>query len=106
MHEVPVLVVPCIQGRAEGLPSAEQAGFWGSILPAIWSFMLAARARGLGTSLTTVHLYYEPEAAEVLGIPYEQVTQAALIPMSYTLGTDFKPAPRIPLESVLHWDRW
>jgi nitroreductase len=106
MHEVPVLVVPCIQGRAEGLPSAEQAGFWGSILPAIWSFMLAARARGLGTSLTTVHLYYEPEAAEVLGIPYEQVTQAALIPMAYTLGTDFKPAPRIPLESVLHWDRW
>jgi nitroreductase len=106
MHEVPVLVVPCIQGRAEGLPSAEQAGFWGSILPAIWSFMLAARARGLGTSLTTVHLYYESEAAEVLGIPYEQVTQAALIPMAYTLGTDFKPAPRIPLESVLHWDRW
>jgi nitroreductase len=106
MHEVPVLVVPCIQGRAEGLPSAEQAEFWGSILPAIWSFMLAARARGLGTSLTTVHLYYEPEAAEMLGIPYEQVTQAALIPMAYTLGTDFKPAPRIPLESVLHWDRW
>ena len=106
MHEVPVLIVPCIQGRAEGLPSVEQAGFWGSILPAIWSFMLAARARGLGTSLTTVHLYYEPEAAEVLGIPYEHVTQAALIPMAYTLGTDFKPAPRIPLESVLHWDRW
>jgi nitroreductase len=106
MHEVPVLVVPCIQGRAEGLPSVEQAGFWGSILPAIWSFMLAARARGLGTSLTTVHLYYEPEAAEVLGIPYEHVTQAALLPMAYTLGTDFKPAPRIPLESVLHWDRW
>jgi nitroreductase len=106
MHEVPVLVVPCIQGRAEGLPSVEQAGFWGSILPAVWSFMLAARARGLGTSLTTVHLYYEPEAAEVLGIPYEQVTQAALIPMAYTLGTDFKPAPRKPLESVLHWNRW
>ncbi len=106
MHEVPVLVVPCIQGRPEGLPSAGQAGVWGSILPAVWSFMLAARLRGLGSSWTTVHLYYEQEAAEVLGIPYEKVTQAALIPIAYTLGTDFKPASRIPLESVLHWDRW
>ncbi len=131
LHEVPVLVVPCIQGRAEDVPSSAvqamqsggtmtlldrraedvpssfvQAGFWGSILPAAWSFMLAARARGLGTSLTTVHLYYEQEAAQVLGIPYERVTQAALIPVAYTLGTEFKPAPREPLESVLHWDRW
>ena len=106
MHEVPVLIVPCIQGRTEGLPSAVQAGFWGSILPAVWSFMLAARSSGLGTSLTTVHLFYEQEAAQVLSIPYEQVTQAALIPTAYTLGTEFKPAPREPLESVLHWDRW
>lgn len=106
MHEVPVLVVPCIRGRPEGLPSAGQAGFWGSILPAVWSFMLAAHAHGLGTSLTTVHLFYEQDAAQVLGIPYEQVTQAALIPTAYTLGTQFKPAPREPLESVLHWDRW
>ena len=106
MHEVPVLVVPCIQGRPEGLSSTEQAGVWGSILPAAWSFMLAARARGLGSSWTTVHLYYEQEAAEVLGIPYEKVTQASLIPVAYTLGTDFKPASRMPLESVLHWDRW
>jgi len=53
-----------------------------------------------------VHLYYEQEAAEVLGIPYEQVTQAALIPVAYTLGTDFKPVSRIPMESILHWDRW
>jgi nitroreductase len=106
MHEVPVLVVPCIQGRPEGLSTTEQAGFWGSILPAAWSFMLAARSRGLGSSWTTVHLYYEQEAAEVLGIPYEKVTQAALIPVAYTLGTDFKPASRMPLDSVLHWDRW
>ena len=106
MHEVPVLVVPCIQGRPEGLPSFGQAGVWGSILPAVWSFMLAARLHGLGTSWTTVHLYYEQEAAEVLGIPYEQVTQAALIPVAYTLGTDFKPVSRIPMESILHWDRW
>ncbi len=68
--------------------------------------MLAARIRGIGTSWTTVHLYYEQEAAQILGIPYETMTQAALIPTAYTLGTDFKPAPRLPLESVLHWNRW
>ncbi len=106
MHEAPVLLVPCIWSRVDGQSSADQAGVWGSILPAVWSFMLAARLRGLGTALTTVHLYYEQEAAEVLGVPYEQVTQAALIPVAYTLGTDFKPAPRMPLDSVLHWDRW
>lgn len=106
MHEVPVLVVPCIQGRVSSPAAADQAGLWGSIFPATWSFMLAARAHGLGTSLTTIHLMYEQEAAEVLGIPYEKVTQAALIPVAYTQGTDFKPATREPLDTVLHWDRW
>lgn len=106
MHEVPVLVVPCIQGRAGNGPVAAQAGFWGSIIPATWSFMLAARARGLGSSLTTVHLMYEEEAAEILGIPYDKVTQAALVPLGYTQGTAFKPAPRESLDSVLHWDKW
>ena len=106
MHEVPVLIVPCIWGRVDGQPNVDQAGFWGSILPAVWSFMLAARLRGLGTSWTTVHLYCEQEAAEVLGIPYEKVTQAALIPVAYTLGTEFKPVSRMPLDSVLHWDKW
>lgn len=106
MHEVPVLLVPCIQPRTDGLTTVDQAGVWGSILPAVWNFMLAARARGLGTTWTTVHLYYEQEAAEVLGIPYEQVMQVALIPLAYTLGTDFQPAPRLPVASVLHWQRW
>ncbi len=106
MQEVPVLLVPCIWSRVDDRPTVEQAGFWGSILPAVWSFMLAARSRGLGSSWTTVHLYYEQEAAEVLGIPYEKVTQAALIPAAYTLGADFKPASRMPLDSVLHWDKW
>ena len=106
LHEVPVHVIPCIQGRTEHLPIIAQAGLWGSIMPAAWSFMLAARSRGLGTSLTSFHLFFEQEAAHVLGIPYEQVTQAALIPVAYTLGTDFKPGPRKPLESVVHWDRW
>jgi nitroreductase len=107
MHEAPVLVVPCLWGRVDTLPTVEQAGTWGSILPAVWSFMLAARARGLGTCWTTIHLYYEQEAAQVLGIPFDKVTQAALIPVAHTLGgTDFKPAPRVPLDSILHWDKW
>ncbi len=106
LHEVPVHVIPCIQGRTEHLPIIAQAARWGSIMPAAWSFMLAARSRGLGSSLTSFHLFFEQEAAQVLGIPYEEVMQAGLIPVAYTLGTDFKPAARKPLESVLHWDRW
>ena len=106
MYEVPVLVVPCIQGRVDGLSPVEQASTWGSILPATWSFMLAARARGLGTCWTTVHLFYEQEAAQALGIPFEKVSQAGLIPVAYTLGTEFKPAGRVPLDSIVHWDRW
>lgn len=107
MHEAPVMVIPCLWGRVEGLSAGEQAGTWGSILPAVWSFMLAARARGLGTCWTSVHLNYEQAAAEVLGIPYAKVTQAALIPVAYTLGgTDFKAASRVPMDSILHWDKW
>jgi nitroreductase len=106
LHEVPVYVIPCIEGRAENLPAVEQAALWGAILPATWSFMLAARSRGLGTILTIFHLYFEREAADVLGIPYKQVTQVGLIPVAYTLGTEFKPAVRKPLDKVLHWDRW
>jgi nitroreductase len=107
MHEAPVLVVPCLWGRVDNLAPVEQAGAWGSILPAAWSFMLAARARGLGTCWTTVHLYFEQEAAEILGIPYEKVSQAALIPVAHTLGgTNFKPAPRVPMDSIVHRDKW
>jgi nitroreductase len=106
LHEVPVHVVPCIEGRAENLTAVEQAALWGGIWPATWSFMLAARSRGLGTVLTTLHLAFEQEAADVLGIPYEHVMQVGLIPVAYSLGTSFKPAARKPLASVLHWDRW
>jgi nitroreductase len=106
LHEVPVHVIPCIQGRTDHMPTIVQAARWGTIMPAAWSFMLAARSRGLGTSLTSFHLFFEQEAAQVLGIPYEDVMQAALIPVAYTVGTEFKPAPRKPLESVLHWNRW
>jgi nitroreductase len=106
LHEVPVHLVPCIEGRATNLPALEQAAFWGGIWPATWSFMLAARSRGLGTVLTSLHLAFEREAAVVLDIPYEQITQAGLIPVAYTLGTEFKPAARKPVNEVLHWNRW
>jgi nitroreductase len=106
MGDVPVLVVPCIEGRIERQPFSGQAALWGTILPAAWSFMLAARARGLGTVWTTIHLAYEREAAEILDIPYEEVTQAALIPLAYTVGTEFKLARRDPLETMVHWDGW
>lgn len=106
MQEVPVLVIPCIAGRIEGKSSVEQAGVWGSILPAVWSFMLAARARGLGTCWTTLHLTYEREAADILGIPYAEVMQTALIPVAYTLGTDFKAGPRASLDTMVHWEQW
>jgi nitroreductase len=106
VHEVPVLLVPCIEGRVDGLPAQRQASRWGSIVPATWSFMLAARARGLGTCWTTFHLAHEREAAELLGIPFDDVTQAALVPIAYTKGTDFRPGRRKPLENVVHWDGW
>ena len=106
LERVPALLIPCFPGRMDGKPSATQAGMWGSILPAVWSFMLAARARGLGTAWTTLHLQHEREAAQALGIPYEEYTQAALIPVAYTKGTDFRPAHREPLGGFLHWDAW
>jgi nitroreductase len=108
MGEVPVMVIPCHQGRVDGpnVSNMEIAGLYGSILPAAWSFMLAARARGLGTAWTTLHLRYEREVAELLAIPYERYTQAALITVGYFTGDEFKAAERIPLEGILHWDTW
>ncbi|MGD0636691.1 MAG: nitroreductase family protein [Nitrososphaerales archaeon] len=106
MGEVPVHVIPCFSGRTEGLSPQAQAAAWGSIIPATWSFMLALRARGLGSAFTTFHLGSEEEAAELLGIPFERVTQAALIPVAYTKGTAFRLGPRKPLSSMIHWDGW
>ncbi|CAN5719952.1 nitroreductase family protein [soil metagenome] len=106
LHEVPVLVIPCQWGRMEGADSFSQASFWGSILPAAWSFMLALRSRGLGSSWTTLHLPSEAEAAEILGIPYDKVTQAGLFPVAYTIGTSFKPATRVDPARLIHWDTW
>ena len=105
-EKVPVMMIPILPGRFEGLPSMASAAMLGSILPGAWSFMLAARERGLGTAWTTIHLIFEEQAAEVLGIDYQSYTQCALITCGYSKGTNFKPAKRPPLETVLHWDRW
>jgi len=110
MAEAPVLMIPCVEGRVDPRtgPMANLAGasLYGSILPATWSFMLAARERGLGTAWTTLHLLDEKPVAELLGIPFERVMQVALVPIAYTKGTDFKPARRQPLDPVVHVDGW
>jgi len=105
MHEAPVLVIPCIEGRVENAGTLAQASVYGSILPAAWSFMLALRARGLATAWTTLHIMFEQDAAKILGLP-EHVTQTALFPVAHYTGTDFKPAKRIPSAQLVHWNSW
>jgi nitroreductase len=106
LHEVPVHVIPCLLTRLPERPSpADMAGFYGSILPAVWSFMLALRSRGLGTAYTTLHLQHEREAAQLLGIP-DTVTQVALLPVAHVTGGGFRPADRKPVEAVTYWNGW
>jgi nitroreductase len=105
MHEASHLFIPCIDGRVEEAGLMAQASIYGSILPAAWSFMLAARARGLGTAWTSLHLVFEEEAREVLGIP-ANITQAGLFPVAYYTGDDFKPAKRLPASALTYWDTW
>ena len=106
MHEVPAMVIPCVAGRLNDWSAESQAAGWGSIVQAGWSFCLAARARGLGTCWTTLHLTYERECAEILGIDYDAVTQSCLIPTGFYTGETFKPAPRGDISSLIRWDRW
>ena len=105
MHEVPVLLIACIEGRATDPSPAAQAGLYGSVLPSAWSLMLALRARGLGSAWTTLHLTHEQEVAQLLGIP-DSVTQTVLLPIAYFTGTDFKPAPRRPGRELTYWNTW
>jgi nitroreductase len=102
MGDAPVLVLGCNEGhdRASAL-----AGM-GNILPGMWSFMLAARARGLGTAWTSMHRAREQDVADVLGIPYDTVAQAVLTPLAFTQGTDFKPAARPDPDAVIRRDGW
>lgn len=104
--DVPAILVPCIDGRLDGAPAALQALKWGSIIQATWSFMLAGRLRGLGTCWTTIHLNAEEEVAAILGIPYGEVQQVALLPIAYTIGTDFKPGRRKPFDQFVHHNGW
>ena len=110
LQRVPAHVIPCSSGRVDvpgrNVPNIVLASFFGSILPAAWSYMLAARARGLGTVWTTAHLGFEREAAELLGIPYDSVTQVALIPTAYVTGGGFRPALRKPAADVIHMNAW
>jgi nitroreductase len=104
LHRVPVLVIPCLERPVAGrLERDMDAALYGSAMPAAWSFCLAARSRGLGTVWTTMHLTFEREAAQLLGVDYETVQQLALFPVAYTKGTDFKPAYRAPIERSAEW---
>ncbi len=105
LHEVPVLVFACVEGRFEKEPQFVQASMYGSILPAAWSFMLALRARGVGAAWTTLALIHEKEVAQVLGIP-DNITLAVMMPVAYYKGTDFKPAKRLPAKEHTHWNTW
>ncbi len=106
LQHVPVHVIPCLEGRLpEDSPFMVTAAMMGSIFPAIWSFQLALRARGLGSCLTSLHLFNEQESAELLGIP-DDIVQIALLPVAYTKGIDFKRAARPAPETIIHWDQW
>ncbi|MBI1818255.1 MAG: nitroreductase family protein [Deltaproteobacteria bacterium] len=105
LHEAPVMVVPCIEGRVENAGVLAQASIYGSILPAVWSLMLALRARGLGSAWTTLHLMFEQDAAALLNLP-ATMTQTALLPVAHFTGTDFKPAKRLPASNHIHWNGW
>lgn len=105
LAQVPVHVIPCLDNRIDNSSLLTAASAWASIIPAGWSFLLALRSRGLGSVWTTMHLAKEREVAELLGIP-PTATQAALFPVAYTIGTDFRPATRPPAETVTYWDSW
>jgi len=108
MGDAPVLVIACnaAGARTDGQNGMVGASMMGNILPAMWSFMLAARARGLGTAWTTLHLIQEQAVADILGIPFDTVQQTCLSPLAFTKGTDFKVAARPDPDTVIHWDTW
>jgi len=105
LGKVPALLIPLIIGRLPDNSANAAAGLMGSIMPAMWSFQLALRSRGLGSCLTTLHLGKEAEAAALLGIP-DHMTQAGLIPVAHTVGTDFKPAKRDDVASITYLDTY
>jgi len=105
MHEVPAMVIPLRLDRVEDLDPGAVSGWFGSVLPGVWSFQLALRSRGLGSCWTTLHLGSESEVAELLGIP-DTVTQVALLPVGYYTGDSFSVTPRRPAADVTFIDQW
>ena len=107
MQDVPVQIIPCIETGhiADDAPRRAWIGLGGSIFPAIWSFQLALRSRGLGSCITTLHLSYEKQVAEIIGVP-KTVVQIALLPVAYTKGNIFRPAVRPPVDEIVHWEHW
>lgn len=105
MGEAPMMIFACVEGRATNSFSASSAGLYGSIIPAAWSLMLALRARGIGAAWTTLHLTYEKECNEILGIP-DSVTTAVLLPVAYYRGETFQKADRIPASELTYWESW
>jgi len=105
LQDVPVILVPTLEPTYPLINTFGAASAWGSILPAVWSFMLALRSRGLGSAWTTLHLYREREMAELLEFPHDHL-QVGLFPVAYTLGTSFRPADRADSESRIFWNRW
>jgi nitroreductase len=106
LERVPVLAIPCIRWQLSEAPTQEElSAVFGSIFPAVWSFQLALRARGLGSCITTFHLRHVRESAELLGLP-DDVLQVALLPIGYTSGTTFRAASRPPAETIVSWNTW
>jgi nitroreductase len=106
LEKVPAMVIPCVKKDYDPATSpAVAASVYGSIIPATWSFQLALRSRGLGSVFTTLHLFTAETVAEALGIP-DDILQIALLPVAYTVGTDFKPAERPPVEQITFWNEW
>lgn len=101
LGEAPVLVLACIALDPGGKPTITTGA---SIYPAVQNLMLAARALGVGSCLTTIHKHRDAQVKELLGIPAD-VETAALIPLGYPLGKFARP-PRRPLTEVAHWDGW
>jgi nitroreductase len=106
IERAPMLVVPTVRGRLDNASIFSQASRWGSVLPTVWSFMLALRSRGLGSAWTTTHLRREADMAELLGIPFERATQAGLFPVAYTIGTEFRAADRTASAATIRWNHW
>ena len=103
MGKAPALVIGCMKGRLDGVPARQAASALANILPAMWSFMLAARARGLGTAWTTIHLTMEEAVAGIINIDFDNMQQVCLTPLAFTKGTDFKPAGRPDPDKVIDW---